>query len=54
MNSDQIAARIDELRAKLGLQDGDYDENGANLRNTFNRDPADAELWRELETLERS
>jgi ribosome assembly protein YihI (activator of Der GTPase) len=51
---DQTLARIAELHAKLGLEDGDYDENGANLRNSFNRDPAQADLWRELEALEKS
>ena len=53
-NQDQTLARIEELRALLNLQDGDYDEHGANLRNTFNRDPNQQELWVELESLEQS
>lgn len=50
--NDQQTARYFDLLAALNLLDGDYDEHGANRRNTFNRDPADAGLWAELETLE--
>ena len=52
MDATETFARIDELRAILDLQYGDYDEHGANLRNSYNRDPAQGALWHELETLE--
>lgn len=50
--NDQQTARYFDLLAALDLLDGDYDEHGANRRNTFNRNPADADLWAELEALE--
>ena len=48
----QQTERLDQIRHILGLDEGDYDEHGANRRNTFNRNPADADLWAELEALE--
>ena len=48
----QQTERLDQIRHILGLDEGDYDENGANRRNSFNRDPAQAELWAELAQLE--
>ena len=48
-----LIARIEELKDDLGLSEGDTGEAGENLRNTFNRDPAQADLWTELEALEK-
>ena len=49
----KLFARFDELERKLGLSEGDYDEYGANLRNSFNRRHDDKpELWEEFHTLE--
>jgi hypothetical protein len=48
----QQTERLDQIRQILGLDDGDYDEHGANRRNSFNRDPQQAALWTELAQLE--
>ena len=48
----QQTERLDQIRHILGLDEGDYDENGANRRNSFNRDPQHAALWIELAQLE--
>lgn len=50
--TEQQLARLIELRTRLGLLHGDYDEFGVNLRSHFNRDPMDAPLWAELDVLE--
>ncbi len=50
--NDQQTARYLDILAALDLLDGDHDEHGANRRNAFNRDPAQAELWAELAQLE--
>lgn len=53
IDSRDIIERIEELKNELGLADGDYDENGANLRSSFNADPDKADLYAELTTLEK-
>lgn len=45
-----IIERIEELEAEL-MPDGEHGESGENLRSTFNRDPAMADEWAELDAL---
>lgn len=49
---DHLLQNIDNLHVALGLNNGDYDEHGANRRAQFNRNPKDKQLWDDLEKLE--
>lgn len=52
IDSRDVIARIEELKDELGLSEGDFDEHGVNLRNSFNADPEKADLYAELKALE--
>lgn len=53
IDSREIIDRIEELKTELGLDEGDYDEYGVNLRSSFNADPEKSDLYAELSILEK-